>query len=615
MQAIQDRKSEAKIIEQINQADNILIAINKNPTIDQLVAALGLTLALNKNDKRATTIFSGQTPGPIKFLKPEESFDTDVNGLRDFIVALDTKKADYVKTKVVDDMVRILITPAKKAISADDLQFTQGEYNVDLVLALGVAKKADLDQTLAAHGKILHNAFVASISVDQDNSQLGTINWQEPEFCAYSQISYQLLANMDLLDDEDSEEEMEEWVDKAVATAFMTGLVDVTDRFSNEKTSAEVMKVASELMNKGANQQLIATELERAKEESVAKSISKPTPEPEKPTKQVVEEKPLESKLNLSKKDSKKTKSQSETTVSTVEAPVVEAPAAEVTPESTESVAKEQSVEQKLDQLIANNQSETKPKLEKADLEPAKEQEKLESKEEQKEPDSFDLTARLEAAEKKIAERKAKKAAELKKQLLETKPELEIKPKEDDKKQEVDQAVDDKEKQPKKKIGKNKKKSKKVIAPPVHQPGEKTNLAAEINKELGIDVPQMPKFDQPAPPAPPAPPIEAPTLAAAPPQQEAPNPKITDNSFNQSSMPPLPPPPPMPDFSKMPPLPPQPPQMPNHPAPGPAPSQAPTPAPVSAPTPTPAPTPMPMPTTPTAPKAKKPEDDEFVIPI
>ena len=47
-------------------------------------------------------------------------------------------------------------------------------------------------------------------------------------------------------------------IEQDEATAFLTGIVAATDRFSNGKTSPEVMKIASRLMESGANQQLIS---------------------------------------------------------------------------------------------------------------------------------------------------------------------------------------------------------------------------------------------------------------------------------------------------------------------------------------------------------------------
>ncbi|MEK9195750.1 MAG: hypothetical protein AAB914_00090 [Patescibacteria group bacterium] len=58
--------------------------------------------------------------------------------------------------------------------------------------------------------------------------------------------------------------------DGQISTAFLTGIVAETARFSNEKTTPHAMSVAGLLMAGGANAQLISTKLETPK---------KPTPE------------------------------------------------------------------------------------------------------------------------------------------------------------------------------------------------------------------------------------------------------------------------------------------------------------------------------------------------
>jgi nanoRNase/pAp phosphatase (c-di-AMP/oligoRNAs hydrolase) len=94
-----------KLIERIGQAQNILVAVSANPSVDQLAAAIGLTLTLNKLDKHGTAVFSGVVPSTIEFLKPEETLEKNTDSLRDFIIALDKTKADKLRYKVEDQVV------------------------------------------------------------------------------------------------------------------------------------------------------------------------------------------------------------------------------------------------------------------------------------------------------------------------------------------------------------------------------------------------------------------------------------------------------------------------------------------------------------------------------
>ena len=57
----------------ISEAQNILIALSSDPSVDEMCAAIGLTLFLDKLGKRVTAIYSGNTPNALEFLKPERS--------------------------------------------------------------------------------------------------------------------------------------------------------------------------------------------------------------------------------------------------------------------------------------------------------------------------------------------------------------------------------------------------------------------------------------------------------------------------------------------------------------------------------------------------------------
>lgn len=249
--------SRQQIVEKIKNSTNILVTVSASPSVDELSAALGLTSMLNGLKKHATAVVSGDVPPAITFLEPSKTFENTVDSLRDFIIALDKEKADHLRYKVEGDVVKIFITPYRTIINQEDLDFSQGDYNVELVLALGVKDQDNLDKALAAHGKILHDATVATISCGESASQLGQIDWFDSNA---SSISEMLVSVSEALKDD------KPVIDEQVATAFLTGIVAATDRFSNNRTSSKVMTMAAQLMAAGANQQLIAAKLEEAHE-------------------------------------------------------------------------------------------------------------------------------------------------------------------------------------------------------------------------------------------------------------------------------------------------------------------------------------------------------------
>jgi hypothetical protein len=149
------------------------------------------------------------------------------------------------------------------------LEFSQGDFNVELVLALGVDDQDHLDSALSAHGNILENVTIATFTAGNQTSMLGSLDWHDDSASSLSEmvtsISEALKADKPILD-------------KQIATALLTGIVASTDRFSNTRTTSKVMTMAAQLMAAGADQQLIAAKLNEAHE------IMQTPIEPDQPT-------------------------------------------------------------------------------------------------------------------------------------------------------------------------------------------------------------------------------------------------------------------------------------------------------------------------------------------
>lgn len=287
--------TEEKVIAKINDAHNILIALSSDPSVDEISAAIGLAMHLDRMGKRATAIYSGHTPNALEFLKPDETFETSADALQDFVIALSKEKADHLRYKLDGDYVKIYITPYKARISEEDLDFSYGDYNVDLVLALGVSNGIDLDSALREHGRIMHDASIVNITTGNPG-KFGEIEWSNKATSSVSEMLANLLYNID----------GEVKIDPEEATAFLTGIVAATDRFSKANTTADTMEIASRLMDSGAKHQLISKNItadldnrlyDKAPQSATAPSSKEtdeqPTEKDEEPTKdEPAEEKP-----------------------------------------------------------------------------------------------------------------------------------------------------------------------------------------------------------------------------------------------------------------------------------------------------------------------------------
>lgn len=294
-----------EVIEHLKKANNVLVTVSSNPSVDQLSSAIAITLVLNKLNKHATAVYSGKTPSTLEFLQPEKTIEKNTDSLRDFIIALDKAKADKLRYKVEDQFVKIFITPYHTSINEEDLEFSQGDFNVDVVLAIGVHQKTELDQAITAHGRILHDAVTISINNNKP-AELGTINWFQADASSLSEMLVGLIEPLQgdkiLLDNQ-------------IATSFLTGVVAETERFSNNKTTPRTMNVSATLMKAGANQQLVASKLQepeplpeefdKEKLDKLAKDKDEtnphPAPIPSKDGSLAIEHKPSEAVKKSSK--------------------------------------------------------------------------------------------------------------------------------------------------------------------------------------------------------------------------------------------------------------------------------------------------------------------------
>ena len=271
-----------RVVEKIKAGENILIALSKNPNIDEISAALGLAMILDTMRKHVTAIFSGQVPNVLQFLKPEETFEKTTNSLQDFIIALSKDKVDHISYKIEGDFVKVYVTPYKATIGQSDLSMSHGDYNVDLVICFNVISGDEIDPALSEYGRIMHDATAINLTVDTPG-RFAELEWQDSNVSSISEMIVGLADKLGLAS-----------FSEQVATALLTGIVASTDHFSNPRTSSNTMSIASKLMSFGANQQLISSQImEKIKTPDEAQAPASPATAESRATEALVAPNPL----------------------------------------------------------------------------------------------------------------------------------------------------------------------------------------------------------------------------------------------------------------------------------------------------------------------------------
>jgi nanoRNase/pAp phosphatase (c-di-AMP/oligoRNAs hydrolase) len=240
--------------EAIRQADNILVTTGQHPSVDQVAAVIGLTMILRKFGKKVTAVISDTLPQSVSLLETSVLENKAGGGPRDFVLKVDTSKAevDKLRYEMIDGKLNIFVTPFKGNFAPSDVTFDYGEahFDFDLAIILGVPNRGRIDRVFEQNPASFENAPVVNIDFHRSNENYGAVNLIEPNASSLSEILVALSESLQggLLDDQ-------------IATAMLMGIVASTDRFTASHTTAKSLTVAAQMMAAGARQQSVVRAL------------------------------------------------------------------------------------------------------------------------------------------------------------------------------------------------------------------------------------------------------------------------------------------------------------------------------------------------------------------
>lgn len=273
--------------EAIRQAQSILLVTGQRPNIDQVASMVALTYALRKLGKKVSPLATDRIPGGAQFLA-KGLVDSSLAGSRDFIVELSLANAevDKVKYTVDNGKLNIHVTPFSGGFTPADVTFGQGDYHFDLVIALGVPRRNNLDTIFDKNPNLLTSVPMLNLDYHRINEQYGAINLLETNASTISEMVLAL-----------TESVQGGLLDAQMATALLAGIMAATDRFTAPSTTAKSMTVAAQMLAAGADQQRVTKGIfgerprredrkdERNKQQSkpVSKPVQAPVAAPEMP--------------------------------------------------------------------------------------------------------------------------------------------------------------------------------------------------------------------------------------------------------------------------------------------------------------------------------------------
>ncbi|HVE80918.1 MAG TPA: DHH family phosphoesterase [Candidatus Dormibacteraeota bacterium] len=239
--------------EAIRQSESILIITGQHPSVDQVSAAVALARVLRKLEKKTTVLVSDQLPAGSRFLSTSV-VERQLSGLRDFIVQVDLGRSEVDKLKytIEDNRLNVHITPFSGGFKPEDVSYTYGDYQFDIVIALGVSSYSRLERQYQQNPELFKSIPLVNIDYHRGNENFGAINLVEPAAASLSELIVALAESLQTGS-----------IDQEIATALLAGIMAATDRFTSNHTTPKTLTVAAQMMAAGADQQQVVTGLYR----------------------------------------------------------------------------------------------------------------------------------------------------------------------------------------------------------------------------------------------------------------------------------------------------------------------------------------------------------------
>jgi nanoRNase/pAp phosphatase (c-di-AMP/oligoRNAs hydrolase) len=183
---------------------------------------------------------------------PPAALEPILSGARDFVVIFSTKHnpISEVRTEKDPDELRIYITPEKASIDPRDFSFQPAAFSHDLVVTLGASDKEALGKCYESNPDVFYEVPIVNIDAAISNELYGQVNMVDITASTVSEIVAEIL---DVEHTSDSSQVVFEYL--------LTGIIAGTNSFQKPDTRPKAFRLASCLMDKGADQQKIVKAL------------------------------------------------------------------------------------------------------------------------------------------------------------------------------------------------------------------------------------------------------------------------------------------------------------------------------------------------------------------
>lgn len=253
---------EQQIIDNINKAKRVLVALPQNPNGDALGAGLALHEFLKKLEKEPEIVSTAEDLGSFHFLSNLSAVKRQLVVSQSFVISVNTRdaKLDELSYDVKGERLDIFLKPKSGKFSPKDISFGSAKFPYDLIVTLDTPSLEHLGEIYEKNTDLFFETTIINIDHHPSNEHYGEINLVDLTATSTCEILAALIENFE-----------ESLIDANIATSLLTGIIVETNSFQHVKTTPKAFLKASALIAKGGDHPRIVRELYKTKNISLLK--------------------------------------------------------------------------------------------------------------------------------------------------------------------------------------------------------------------------------------------------------------------------------------------------------------------------------------------------------
>jgi hypothetical protein len=272
-----DNQTLQKLRDAITKSNAIGIAVAPNPSLDQMAAALSLSMLLKEANKTAAVASPTDPIVEISNLvginKVQKTLGSGGGSSGDLIVSFPYLEGEIEKVSYTleNGFLNIIVKATEQGLSFNekDVQYKRGGGGgpLDLLFVVGAQSLADISSVVSQEN--LQNAEIVNIDNKESNQGYGTIVLVSPQALSVCELIGDIALSLGFK------------IERDAAQNMMSGLITATQNFQNPRTSSLAFEVASYLMRRGAARTASRPQPQPGQENFAQQFLNRPVPQPQ----------------------------------------------------------------------------------------------------------------------------------------------------------------------------------------------------------------------------------------------------------------------------------------------------------------------------------------------